>query len=521
MGSSVSRFLVPRSNALRIHENSMGDRPLHPIYEFGDFQLDAVRSCVRARVDGCVVQLNPRALETLLYLVEHAGQLIEKSTLMKAIWPNVIVEEGNIQQAIHELRRALNERPGEHRFIVTVPGRGYSFVADVVLRERASQHFGFAEQRPDAVNQATVAAGPSAPVPTAASPGQTASGRGRASSGVGAGALPQVKGWSGGRSRPALWLSVAACLVAVGMYAVWEGVGTGVADRLLRSATKQTPLASIAVLAFSDLTPGRDQQYFSDGLSEELITLLAQAPSLRVIARTSSFSFKDKNVDVATIARHLGVTHVLEGSVRRAGDHVRISVQLIDAATSSHVWAQTYDRKADDIFAVQGEIATSVASVLKATLAGTTVPTIPAPTDLRAYEQFLRARFVYNRRHSGDVKDAEEAYRLALEIDPAFARAWAALSAVYLVEAGETNELGLSRDVALARARDAAERALKLAPDLAEAHVRFANYRFETGDRAGAREQIYHAAALEPDNPLVLSNVAGIALREGRLEDAI
>jgi tetratricopeptide (TPR) repeat protein len=201
---------------------------------------------------------------------------------------------------------------------------------------------------------------------------------------------------------------------------------------------------------------------------------------------------------------------------------VRISVQLIDATTSSHVWSQTYDRKADDIFAVQGEIATAVASVLKATLAGTKVPTTPAATDLRAYEQFLRARFVYSRRHSGDIKEAEEAYRIALEMDPAFARAWAGLSGVYLVEAsGETNELGLSRGVALARARDAAERALKLAPDLAEAHVRFANYRFETGDRAGAREQIYHAAGLESDNPLVLSNLAGIAVRGGRLDDAI
>src|SRR4029453_15734634 len=370
MGASVSRFLVPRSNVLRIHENSMGDRPLHPIYEFGDFQLDAVQRLLRSRVDGCVVQLNPRALETLLYLVEHAGQLIEKSTLMKAIWPNVIVEEGNLTRAIHELRRARNERPGEPRFIVTVPGRGYSFVADVVLRERAPQRPGFAEQRPDAANQTTDAAGPPAPAPIAPSPGQPASGRSPASSGAGGRALRRLQGWSGGRSRPALWLSVVALFVAVGMYAVWEGVGTRVADRSLRPATKQAPLASIAVLAFSDLSPAHDQQYFSDGLSEELINLLRQAPSLRVIARTSSFSFKDKNVDVATIARHLGATHVLEGSVRRAGDHVRISVQLIDAATSSHVWAQTYDREADDIFAIQGEIATSVASILKATLAG-------------------------------------------------------------------------------------------------------------------------------------------------------
>src|SRR4029453_3862836 len=118
MDSRVSRFLVPRSNVLRIHENSMGDRPLHPIYEFGDFQLDAVQRLLRSRGDGRVVQLNPGALETLLYLVEHAGQLIEKSTLMKAIWPNVIVEEGNLTQAIHELRRAPDERPGQQAFIV-------------------------------------------------------------------------------------------------------------------------------------------------------------------------------------------------------------------------------------------------------------------------------------------------------------------------------------------------------------------------------------------------------------------
>jgi len=242
-----------------------------------------------------------------------------------------------------------------------------------------------------------------------------------------------------------------------------------------------------------------------------------------VIARTSSFSFKDKNADVATIARQLGVTHVLEGSVRRAGNQVRISVQLIEAATSSHVWSQAYDREANDIFAVQGEIATSVASVLKRTLADASRPaSAAATTDAHAYEQFLQARFLFYRRHSGDIKEAEAAYRHALEVDPTFARAWAGLAGVYLVEAaGETNELGLSRNVALTRASDAADRALKFDADLAEAHARVALYLCMIGDRAGARAALQRAVALEPENPLVLGNLAGIAEENGRLEDAI
>jgi TolB-like protein/DNA-binding winged helix-turn-helix (wHTH) protein/Tfp pilus assembly protein PilF len=494
----------------------MGDRFSHPIYEFGDFHLDPVQRLLRSRVDGRVVQLMPRVFEMLLYLVEHPGQLLEKSTLMKAVWPNVVVEEGNLTQAIHELRRALEERPGDHRFIVTVPGRGYSFVADVALRSRPPHDLGPTKTTQAAIGSTAIAAS------AAAAPGEPSVEVGSAPTETTSVGLDPLQVRVGNRSRHVLWPSMAVLVLALGIYAVWLLVGTG-ADPSRNPVAERTSPASIAVLSFTDLSPGRDQGYFSDGLSEELIHLLAHTASLRVIARTSSFSFKHKDVDVATIARQLGVTHVLEGSVRRAGNRVRISVQLIDGASSLHVWSQTYDQNVDDIIAVQREIATSVASALKATLAGAKVAaTTPVPTDLRVYEQFLRARFLYYRRHSGDIKEAEAVYRLALETDPTFARAWAGLSAVYLVEAaGETNELGLSRDVALARARDAAEGALKLAPDLAEAHVRFATYRFETGDRAGAREQIYRAAALEPDNPLVLGILAGIAVREGRLEDAI
>ncbi len=236
-----------------------------------------------------------------------------------------------------------------------------------------------------------------------------------------------------------------------------------------RTADHLTPPSrSIAVLPFANMSSDLENSFFSDGVSEELINHLTRIPELRVSARTSSFAFKDKNVNVRTIARELGVRNVLEGSVRRAGKRIRITAQLIDTDSGFHLWSETYDRELDDIFAVQDEIARSIVEALELTLS-------PKPsrghekaptTDVQAYDYYLRGRqFFHDWR--GGLRPALEMFSKAIEIDPAYAHAYAGLADTYALF-----YLWLDRDEAhLERADAASRRALELDAELAEAHA--------------------------------------------------
>ena len=183
---------------------------------------------------------------------------------------------------------------------------------------------------------------------------------------------------------------------------------------------------SIAVLPFVNMSADKEQEYFADGISEELLNLLAQVPELRVIARTSSFSFKGKDVDIAEIARRLNVANVLEGSVRKSGDTLRITAQLVRATDSSHLWSQTYDRPMTDVFAVQDEIAAAVVEELKIKLLGATPKA--KTTDPRAYALFLKAREISRQFTAGALEQSIALYKESLAIDPLYAPAWDGLA---------------------------------------------------------------------------------------------
>ena len=229
--------------------------------------------------------------------------------------------------------------------------------------------------------------------------------------------------------------------------------------------------SSIAVLPFVDMSQSKDQEYFSDGLSEELLNLLAQIPQLRVIARTSSFSFKGKEVDVAEIAKTLNVANVLEGSVRKSGDTLRITAQLIRTADSSHLWSETYDRQLTDVFKVQDEIAAAVVAQLKVKLLPAQQVTNPHRTaNTEAYNQYLLGNQFFNRNSLEGYHFAVEAYRKAITLDPAYAAAYAGLAyaEIYTSDYAETpEENAAGRQRALA----AADKSTALAPDLAEGYA--------------------------------------------------
>jgi TolB-like protein/Flp pilus assembly protein TadD len=276
--------------------------------------------------------------------------------------------------------------------------------------------------------------------------------------------------------------------------------------------------ASIAVLPFADMSQAKDQEYFSDGLSAELLGVLAKNPRLRVIGRTSSFQFKGKQEDIKTIGQRLGVDHVLEGTVRRDGDRVRIGVQLIKASDRTNVWADTYDRTVVDVFKVQDEIAASVSEALNVTLPGVT-PVRRAPTTVAAYNFYLEGRHFQERRTAADYERAIAAYNKAIAADPGFAAPWAGLAWSYAQQAANgiiPTELGSQK------ARDAANRALTLDARLPEAYS--AIVYIQTGfdwDWVGAAATVKHLLSLDPGNVETLYSAAMSARTLGRFDEAI
>ena len=276
---------------------------------------------------------------------------------------------------------------------------------------------------------------------------------------------------------------------------------------------------SIAVLPFADMSSGKDQEYFADGLSEELLNLLAKIPDLRVAARTSAFKFKGEKMDVQEVAQKLNVAHILEGSVRKSGNKVRITAQLIKAADGYHVWSETYDRTLDDIFVVQDDIAGEVVKALKLTLLGTALTTRSKPQDSEAYNLALQGRYFLERSGQKDLERSIDYFQQSLARDPGYAPAWAGLSQAYVGQAGKGY-------VAVAegypRARKAAEKALALDPQLADAHLAMGwIHSTYDWDWAAADESYRRALELEPGNAQAIRRFGGHAAVFGRWEEAI
>jgi TolB-like protein/Tfp pilus assembly protein PilF len=274
---------------------------------------------------------------------------------------------------------------------------------------------------------------------------------------------------------------------------------------------------SIAVLPFVNMSSDKEQEYFADGISEELLNLLAQVPELRVIARTSSFSFKGKDVDITEIARRLNVTNVLEGSVRKSGDTLRITAQLVRASDSSHLWSQTYDRQMTDVFKVQDEIAAAVVEQLKVKLLG--APKRPV-TDPDAYTLFLQGREVVARQYNREAfEQAIALYKQALTIDPSYAPAWNGLANVYF---GQIDLDLLTANQGLALGREAIRNALEHDPSFAPAYGTLAKFEgLIERDYAAAARHVERALSLDPANLEIVNVASHVARRLGRLELAI
>jgi len=324
---------------------------------------------------------------------------------------------------------------------------------------------------------------------------------------------------AGQRSRGGIWIAVVvvAAMLSLGLFFLGRYTAGNATPRLHEAATV-IPHKSIAVLPLLNESGDPKDEYFSDGLSEELIAALAQISGLKVIGRSSSFRFKDRTEEPKTIGKKLGVSSLLEGTVRKQGDRVRIVAELINAADGIEVWTRTFDRELKDIFAVQQEIARAVAESLRVTLLGSEEKATQMATDsVEAHNAYLQGHFYSVRRNTEDYRKAIDYFDQAIQLDPNYALAYAERSEVWTVIGDLTGQ----RSTAFPNARSDAEKAVAIAPSLAEAHAAlgwvraFVEWKFAEG-----LSELQRAKELSPANPTANDLLARVIVYTGRMEEA-
>jgi TolB-like protein/DNA-binding winged helix-turn-helix (wHTH) protein/lipoprotein NlpI len=471
---------------------------------------------------GTRTRLQEQLVQVLRALISSAGSVVTREQLIALLWPKGVVDfDAGLNTVIRKLRSALGDTSETPRYIETLPRRGYRFI-------------GTLDPDPEAAGEMTAAAGAdlASARPTSSADGAAISNEAETST-----ATPAAV-W---RPRLAALPLVAALAVAAlftGVYALWRArpdAATSVRLERLSQAespasaanTKAVPFSppahSIAVLPFVNLSGDKEQEYFSDGLTEELLNSLAHIDGLQVAAATSSFSFR-QHPDIADVAHKLNVGRVLEGSVRRSGHTVRVTAQLVNAVTGFHVWSKTYDRDLGDVLKLQTEIATEVATALEVTLLGDLSAKIePGGTrNPAAFDAYLRASKAYQTAYTEkDIETAIATFGEAIRLDPEYPLAYAGRSTALMYDAWAYAKGGANRkeiDEALADAR----KAIALAPELSEGHLALSSY-FDDGalNFAQASAELERAVALAPGNALAIGSYGVFAVLTGRTDAGV
>lgn len=447
------------------------------LYEFGKFRLDPVSR--RLLLNGQIVALTPKALDLLVVLVENQGRTVGKEELLKAVWPDTFVEEGNLTQNVSALRKTLAAGAVDEEYILTVPREGYRFIAPV--------------REPDSVNVEL------------ASVDRTET--------------QLILGEETGRSRRfggTFWSLVSLALLAVAALAAWTTNLGGIRAR--RAGPK---IRSIAVLPFQNLSRDPEQDYFSDGTTEALISNLAQIHSLRVISRTAVMRYKGTGRSSSEIGQELGVDGVIEGSVQHAGGRVRVTTQLIFCATNTVVWSREYNRELSDLLNLEGEIATEVAEGVRAQLTPQERGRLAESHSIHpaAQEAYLLGRYHLQYLNPADLRLAAEHFEEAVRIEPRFAAGYAGLADARL-ERGIWG--GVSFIEVRGPSREAVRKALELDPNLAEAHsILAASLDLHDWDWAGAEQEFKRAFELDPNDIEGHFYYANMLMALGRRAQAI
>jgi TolB-like protein/DNA-binding winged helix-turn-helix (wHTH) protein/Tfp pilus assembly protein PilF len=443
--------------------------------------------------EGATVKLEPRAMRVLLCLADHAGQVVSVDQLLDAVWKDVVVTPDSVYQAVAGLRRALGDTSKEPAYIANVLRRGYRLVASVTPWNDAAI-VSNPEERPA-----------EAPVSVSVISSTT-------------------------HSRVWLWVVlVLAAALAIGYPIVRKLLPSKqatTAGQETSAATVGVVEASVAVLPFVDRSDSKDQEYFADGLSEVLIDQLAMVPGLHVPAQASSFYFKGKQATIPEIAKALGVAHLLEGTVRKAGNTLRITAQLVRVENGYQVWSETFDRPLADVFKIQDEIAGAVVQVLKLSILNHYVPEAARTTNIEAYTLYFQAHSNVVSNGSADYDAAAEQLHSALTLDPRFAPAWGWLALVTIWKfeptAWGSSVRASPTQAACVDARAAADRALELDSTLVQSHrARGIVLQYCDNNLLAAEGEFRRALELQPRSSDALRSYAWLALADGRLDQAL
>ncbi|MCK7596633.1 tetratricopeptide repeat protein [Microbulbifer sp. CAU 1566] len=440
---------------------------------FGEFELDTERQRLLRR--GRVVAVQEQPLRLLLLLLARPGELVTREQVCRDFWPDDVsgILDDNLNTLVRKLRQALGDSARSSRFIETIPRQGYRFVAPVTTGEDASESTG------------TVTPDKPAPVNTPLSPNH----------------------------RRSLAVIAGSLLMAFAFF-IYQLVP-------FPESGKNAPrhFESVAVLPFVNASEDYQRDYFSDGLADDILNRLSGFPGLHVVSRTSSFSLQQSGLDARGIGKLLATDALVEGSVRRDGEQLRINVRLVDTSNGYQLWSRSYQRELTDIFSVQEDIALQVASALAGKLqSGRDLGPRAAGISSAAYDNYLKGRFYWHRRSERDLKAAVEYFEQAIALAPEYAPAWAGLADALAV-------LGfydyLPPAEAFTRARGAARRTLQLDPANASAEANLGYVAlYHDWDLAEAEARFLQAIAFKPDSSKAHQWYANLLVAAGRFDEA-
>ncbi|HKO98917.1 MAG TPA: winged helix-turn-helix domain-containing protein [Pyrinomonadaceae bacterium] len=438
---------------------------IRDFYEFQPFTIDASKRLLLR--EGEPVPLKPKVFDTLLVLVENRDRVVDKEELMQLIWPDVAVEENNLTQNISAIRKSLNDRQNEHRYVLTVPGRGYRFVADVRKTSNITE-----VQAAPAMSRPEGSLEPQVPAPQSA---------------------PARRYW---------WLAgvmLAFILGVVGLFVAYPRMRNPVlnAPAAADSGTGKR-ITSIAVLPFKPLGAEATNEYDGPGMADALITKLSNSRQLTVRSTSVVLRYDNPNQDSLAAGRELGVDSVLEGKIQRSGNHVRVTVQLVRVSDGASLWAQTFDEDFTDIFRVQDSISEQVVKALTVELSREERNRMLKryTESPEAYEAYLKGRYFLDKRTTDSVTKARDYFQVAINRDQNYALAYSGLADCYQRFA----QFGIGRpEEVIPKATNAATTALRLDDSLAEAHATLGiiNFRY-LRNLAAAEAEFKRALDLDP-----------------------